>query len=66
MFRKAWTAPLPPGSELVELRGKRVARYRIRSGRLRTAEVFTAADGRVRTRGVTKAYIAKFRDAAGF
>lgn len=66
VFRKAWTAPLPPGAELVEQRGKRIARYRIRSGKLRTAEVFTAADGRVRIRGETKAYIAKFRDAAGF
>jgi len=66
VFRKAWTAPLPPGAELVELRGKRLARYRIRSGKLRTAEVFTAADGRVRIRGETKSYIAKFRDAAGY
>jgi len=66
VFRKAWTAPLPPGSELVELRGKRVARYRIRSGKLRTAEVFNAADGRIRIRGETKSYIAKFRDAAGY
>ncbi|MBN8596522.1 MAG: tyrosine-type recombinase/integrase [Planctomycetes bacterium] len=65
VFRKAWTAPVPPGAEIVEQRGKRIARYRIRSGKLRTAEVFTAADGRVRIRGETKAYIAKFRDAAG-
>lgn len=66
VFRKAWTAPLPPGAEIVEQRGKRIARYRIRSGKLRTAEVFTATDGRVRIRGETKAYIAKFRDAGGF
>ncbi|MBL8761533.1 MAG: site-specific integrase [Phycisphaerae bacterium] len=66
VFRKAWTAPLPPGAEIVEQRGQHIARYRIRSGKLRTAEVFTAADGRVRIRGTTKAYIAKFRDAAGY
>ena len=66
VFRKSWTAPVPPGAEIVERGGKRIARYRIRSGKLRTAEVFTAADGRVRIRGETKAYIAKFRDAAGF
>ncbi len=66
VFRKAWTAPLPPGAEIVVQRGKRIARYRIRGSKLRTAEVFTAADGRVRIRGETKAYIAKFRDAAGF
>jgi hypothetical protein len=66
VFRKSWTAPLPPGAEIVEQRGKSIARYRIRSGKLRTAEVFTAADGRVRMRGTTKSYIAKFRDAAGY
>lgn len=65
VFRKAWTAPLPPGAEIVEQRGKRLARYRTRNGKLRTAEVFTAVDGRVRIRGETKSYIAKFRDAAG-
>ena len=66
VFRKAWTAPLPPGAEIIVQRGKRLARYQLRSGKVRTAEVFTAADGRVRIRGETKAYIAKFRDAAGF
>ena len=48
VFRKSWTAPLPPGAEIIVQCGKRIARYRIRSGKLRTAEVFTAADGRVR------------------
>jgi len=66
VFRKAWTAPLPPNAEIVVQRGKRLARYRMRSGKLRTAEVFTAADGRVRIRGETRSYIAKFRDAAGY
>ncbi|MCE7973491.1 MAG: site-specific integrase [Leptolyngbya sp. PLA1] len=66
VFRKAWTAPLPPGAEIIVQRGKRVARYQLRNGKVRTAEVFTAADGRVRIRGETKSYIAKFRDAAGY
>lgn len=72
VFRKSWTAPVPPGAEIVEHRGKRIApppRDRIRSGKLRTAEMLwggTAADGRVRMRGTTKSYIAKFRDAAGY
>jgi len=65
VFRKAWTVPVPPRAEIVTQRGKRMARYRIRGGALRTAEVFTAADGRVRMRGETKAYIAKYRDASG-
>jgi integrase len=66
VFRKAWTAPLPPNAEIVVLRGKRMARYQLRNGKVRTAEVFTAADGRERIRGETKSYIAKFRDAAGY
>lgn len=69
MFRKAWTAPLPPAphsAEIIVQSGKRVARYQLRNVKVRTAEVFTAADGRVRMRGTTKSYIAKFRDAAGY
>jgi len=65
VFRKAWTVPVPARAEIVMQRGKRVARYRIRGGKLRTAEVFTAADGRVRMRGETKGYIAKYRDESG-
>lgn len=65
VFRKAWTAPLPPGAEIVEQRGKRVARWRLRNGKLRTAEVFEGKSGSLRIRGQTKSYIAKFRDAAG-
>ncbi|HRQ74691.1 MAG TPA: site-specific integrase [Phycisphaerales bacterium] len=65
VFRKAWTAPLPPGAEIVEQRGKRVARWRLRNGKLRTAEVFEGKNGSLRIRGQTKSYIAKFRDAAG-
>lgn len=65
VFRKAWTAPLPPRAEIVEQRGKRVARWRTRHGKLRTAEVFEGKNGSLRIRGTTKSYIAKFRDAAG-
>lgn len=65
VFRKAWTAPLPPGAEIVEKRGKRVARWRLRSGKLRTAEVFDGRDGSLRIRGTTRSFIAKYRDAMG-
>ncbi|MFN9929766.1 MAG: hypothetical protein ACK54T_03700, partial [bacterium] len=68
VFRKSWTAPLPPAphsAQIIVQRGKRVDRYQLRNGKLRTAEVFTAADGRVRMRGTTKSSIAKVRAAAG-
>lgn len=65
VFRKAWTAPLPPGAEIVAQRGRRLARWRLRSGKLRTAEVIEGRDGSLRIRGATRTYIAKYRDAAG-
>lgn len=65
VYKKAWTAPLPRGAEIVVRRGQPTARWRIRNGELRTAEVFTTVTGCSRIRGATKSYIAKYRDAAG-
>jgi integrase len=65
VFRKAWTAPLPPGAEVATSHGKRVARWRLRNGKLRTAEVFEGRSGTLRIRGRTAAYIAKYRDGNG-
>ncbi len=65
VFRKAWTAPVPPGAEVVTQRGRRIARWRLRNGKLRTAETFDGEGGRARIRGRTPTYIAKYRDGAG-
>jgi len=65
VFRKAWTSPLPPGADVVSVRGCPTARWRLRNGTLRTAEVLTDARGRVRIRGRTATFVAKFRDGAG-
>ncbi|MBX3356725.1 MAG: hypothetical protein KF724_13605, partial [Phycisphaeraceae bacterium] len=65
VFRKAWTSPLPPGAEVVTVRGSPTARWRLRNGTLRTAEVLTDARGRVRIRGRTAAFVAKYRDGSG-
>jgi integrase len=65
IFRKAWTMPLPDGAQLVEGKDGLTARWRIRGGKLRTAEAFRAPDGRMRVRGMTATYIAKYRDADG-
>jgi integrase len=65
IFRKAWTMPLPDRAELVKGKGGLTARWRIRGGKLRTAEAFQAPDGRMRVRGMTATYIAKYRDADG-
>lgn len=65
VFRKAWTSPLPPGADVVSVRGCPTARWRLRNGTLRTAEVLTDARGRVRIRGRTATFVAKFRNGAG-
>ena len=65
VFRKAWTAPVPPGAEVVTVRGRRCAQWRLRNGKLRTAEVFEGRDGKLRIRGRTAAYVAKYRDGNG-
>lgn len=65
VFRKAWTAPLPTDAEVVMVRNKQVARWRLRNGKLRKAEVFEGRDGSLRIRGRTAAYIAKYRDRSG-
>jgi len=63
LFKKQWTAPLPPQAEIVVIKGVRTARWRTRSGKLRTAEVIDGADGRLRIRGRTAAYLARFKNA---
>ncbi|MBX3354867.1 MAG: hypothetical protein KF724_04125, partial [Phycisphaeraceae bacterium] len=65
VFRKAWTSPLPPGAEVVTVRGCPMARWRLRNGALRTAEILDGADGRVRIRGRTATYVARYRDGSG-
>jgi len=65
VFRKAWTSPLPPGAEVVTLRDRPTARWRLRNGSLRTAEVLTDERGRVRIRGRTATFVAKYRDGCG-
>lgn len=42
-----------------------MARWRLRNGTLRTAEVLTDSRGRVRIRGRTPTFVATFCDGAG-
>ncbi|MFO0826712.1 MAG: site-specific integrase [Phycisphaerales bacterium] len=58
--------PLPAGAEVVDGKdGRRVARWRIRGGKLRSAEVLEGRDGRLRVRGETACWMARYRDADG-
>ena len=65
VFKKAWTAPLPPNAEIATVRGSTTAFWSLRNGERRTAEAFKGAGGRWRIRGETATYVAKYRDASG-
>ncbi len=65
VYRKPYTMPLPASAELIERDGQRLARWRLRSGRTRTAEIVDGADGRPRVRGRSAFYTARYRDANG-
>ncbi len=65
IFRKQYTMPIPPGAETTEQGGTSVARWRLRNGQLRSGEVVEGKDGKLRVRGETRAYMARYRDGAG-
>ncbi len=65
VFKKSFTKPLPPGAEIVERKGKRVARWRVADGPIQTARVTTGRDGSERISVKTAAYYARYRDADG-
>ncbi len=65
VYRKQYTMPIPPGAEIIERGAQRVARWRLRNGKLRSAELVDCKDGKVRVRGQTKAYSARYRDGCG-
>jgi integrase len=65
IFRKAYTMPIPPGAEIFEHDGRRVARWRLRNGQIRSAEVVDCQDGKLRVRGQSKLYLARYRDGRG-
>lgn len=65
LVRKPYTMPIPAGAEIVERDGQRIARWRLRNGQLRSAEVVDCQDGVPRVRGRSKFYMARFRDGNG-
>lgn len=65
VYRKQYTMPVPRGAEVVEQDGRRIARWRLRNGQLRSGEVVDCQDGKLRVRGQSKLYMARYRDGAG-
>jgi hypothetical protein len=64
VFKKTVSRPLPAGAEIINRKGERLARWRVR-GKLRTAPVTTGADGTDRIPTESPYYVAKYRDGAG-
>ena len=65
VFRKMYTMPIPSGAEIIQRNGQRVARWRLRNGQPRSAEVIDGKEGKLRARGQSRYYIARFRDGSG-
>jgi integrase len=64
VFKPIVTRPLPPGAQLSEVDGKRMARWRTAQGAIRTAEVRTTPRGACVAIESSK-YLARFKDGQG-
>ena len=65
IYRKCYTRPLPPGAQITERDGKRIARWRLRNGTARSGEVVDGRDGKTRVRGRSPCFSVRYRDACG-
>jgi integrase len=66
VFKKTVTRPLPPGAEIIERKGVRLARWRDAKGKTKTAPLTTRNDGVERIRDESSTYFARYRDGNGF
>jgi integrase len=65
VFRKQVTRPLPPGAETLVRKGERLARWKDRKGKTRTAPLTVGKDGSERIVTESPYFVAKYRDGAG-
>jgi hypothetical protein len=65
LYRKTATKPLPLEAEIVAKKGTRIAKWKDRRGKTRTAPVITGRDGSERIVVESATYVAKFRDGEG-
>ena len=65
ILQKQYTMPIPRGAEVTNRDGQRIARWRLRNGQLRSAEVVDCQDGKIRVRGQSRFYMARYRDGRG-
>ena len=65
VFRKTATKPLPNDATIVTHKGKRLAKWKDRRGKSRTAPLTTGRDGSERIFIESGTYLAKYRDGEG-
>ena len=65
VFKKQVTRPLPSGAEIIVRKGERLARWKDRKGKTRTATLTTGKDGADRIVTESPFYVAKYRDGSG-
>jgi integrase len=65
VFKKTFTKPLPAGAESFVRKGERLARWKDRRGKTRTALLTMGKDGAERIILESPFYVAKYRDGAG-
>ena len=65
VYRKTFTKRLPAGAEVLVRKGERLARWKDRRGKTRTAPLTTGTDGSDRLLIESPFFVAKYRDGAG-
>jgi hypothetical protein len=65
VFKKTVTKAVPAGAEKFTRKGERIARWKDRKGKTRTAPLTTGKDGSDRIVIVNPVYVAKWRDGNG-
>ena len=65
IYKKAVTRPLPADAEIIVRQRERLARWRGRDGKLKTAVVITGPNGTDRIREESSTFYAKHRDGSG-
>ena len=65
VYKKTFTKPLPSGAEIVTRKGNRVAKWKDRKGKMRTAPLTAGRAGSQRIVVESSTYLAKYRDGQG-
>ena len=65
VFKQMTTRPVPSGAEIITRKGERVARWKDRKGKTRTATMTTGNDGADRIITESRYFMAKYRDGSG-